>query len=197
MLLTSCGAIGLSGSSTGSMVGGTLGSILGGQVNSGYGSAIGGVVGAMAGAAIGNAMEKKAMSQQYSPSTGSSFASTRAAAEVNASTVKLENFHFVDANNNRAINSNEECKVLFDVVNTGSRAVQNVTPQLVLAQKASGINIGGATTIASIPARGKVTYSVPVVAGKVKNGEAVFQAYAVEANGAESTVIEFSLPTQK
>lgn len=203
LILSSCSSVfGISGASTGAMVGGTLGSILGNSTGR-YGSTIGGLVGTMAGAAVGNAIQKKTTEQQINRVLSNSNASQTAAVpnissmSLNTSSVRLENFHFVDANNNQAIDSGEECKVMFDVVNGGSTAVKNVTPVLELAEKAKGILLGGATTIESIPAGGKVTYSVPVVANKVKNGEAVFQAYATEGSGAVTETIEFSLATRK
>ncbi len=201
--LSSCSSVfGLSGASTGAMVGGTLGSILGNSTGR-YGSTIGGLVGTMAGAAVGNAIQKKTTEQQINRALGNSYAQQSAATpsissvSLNTSSVRLENFHFVDANNDQVINRNEECKVMFDVVNGGSTTVRNVTPVLELAEKAKGILLGGATTIESIPVGGKVTYSVPVIAKNVKNGEAIFQAYATEANGAVTETIEFSLQTRK
>jgi len=201
--LSSCSSVfGLSGASTGAMVGGTLGSILGNSTGR-YGSTIGGLVGTMAGAAVGNAIQKKTTEQQISRALGNSYSSSSAttpslsSVSLNTSAVRLQNFHFVDANGNQVIDRNEECKVMFDVVNSGSSTVYNVTPVLELASKAKGIMLGGATTISSIPAGGSVTYSVPVIAQKVKTGEAVFQAYATEASGAVSETIEFSLATQK
>lgn len=202
--LSSCSSVfGLSGASTGAMVGGTLGSILGNSTGR-YGSTLGGLVGTMAGAAVGNAIQKKTTEQQINRALGNGAAQQTgvstpnlSSVSLNTSAVRLENFHFVDANNNQAIDSGEECKVMFDVVNGGSTAVRNVTPVLELAAKAKGILLGGASTISSIPAGGKVTYSVPVVANKVKNGEAVFQAYATEQGGAVTETIEFSLATRK
>ncbi len=202
--LSSCSSVfGLSGASTGAMVGGTLGSILGNSTGR-YGSTIGGLVGTMAGAAVGNAIQKKTTEQQINRALGNSYAQQSgtntpsiSSVSLNTSSVRLENFHFVDENNDQVINRNEECKVMFDVVNGGSTTVRNVTPVLELAEKAKGILLGGATTIESIPAGGKVTYSVPLIAKNVKNGEAIFQAYATEANGAVTETIEFSLQTRK
>ena len=203
VILSSCSSVfGISGASTGAMVGGTLGSILGNSTGR-YGSTIGGLVGTMAGAAVGNAIQKKTTEQQINRALGSSNYNQTAAVpnisslSLNSSSVRLENFHFVDANNNQTIDSGEECKVMFDVVNGGSSTVRNVTPVLELAEKAKGILLGGATTIESIPAGGKVTYSVPVIAKKVKNGETIFQAYATEGSGAVTETIEFSLQTRK
>lgn len=201
--LSSCSSVfGLSGASTGAMVGGTLGSILGNSTGR-YGSTIGGLVGTMAGAAVGNAIQKKTTEQQINRVLGNSYAQQSAATpsissvSLNTSSVRLENFHFVDANNNQAIDRGEECKVMFDVVNTGNSTVRDVTPQMEVVNGAKGLLLGGATTIESIPAGERVTYSVPVIAKKVKSGEAVFQAYATEANGAVTETIEFSLPTKK
>lgn len=202
--LTSCSSVfGISGASTGAMVGGTLGSILGNNTGR-YGSTLGGLVGTMAGAAVGNAIQKKTTEQQINRVLGSGAAQqagvnapSLSAVSLNTSAVRLENFHFVDGNNNQAIDRGEACKVMFDVVNTGNSAVRDVTPQLEVVDGEKGITLGGATTISSIPAGGRVTYSVPVVARKVKSGEAVFQAYATEASGAVTETIEFSLPTRK
>ena len=202
--LSSCSSVfGLSGASTGAMVGGTLGSILGNSTGR-YGSTIGGLVGTMAGAAVGNAIQKKTTEQQINRALGNSYAQPSgtntpsiSSVSLNTSSVRLENFHFVDANNNQAIDRGEECKVMFDVVNTGNSIVRDVTPQMEVVNGAKGLLLGGATTIESIPAGERVTYSVPVIAKKVKSGEAVFQAYATEANGSVTETIEFSLPTKK
>ena len=204
LTLSSCSSVfGISGASTGAMVGGTIGSILGNSSGR-YGSTIGGLVGTMAGAAVGNAIQKKTTEQQINRVLGNSYAQqsntmmpSLSSVSLNTSSVCLENFHFVDENNNQVINRNEECKVMFDVVNTGNSTVRDVTPQLEVVNGAKGLLLGGATTISSIPARGRVSYSVPVIAKKVKNGEAVFQAYATEASGAVTETIEFSLQTSK
>lgn len=204
VILSSCSSVfGISGASTGAMVGGTLGSILGNGTGR-YGSTIGGLVGTMAGAAVGNAIQKKTTEQQINRVLSNSNAQQSgittpnlSSVSLNTSSVRLENFHFVDENNNQVINRNEECKVMFDVVNTGNSTVRDVTPQMEVVNGAKGLLLGGATTISSIPAGGRVTYSVPVIAKKVKNGEAVFQAYATEASGAVTETIEFSLTTQK
>ena len=144
VILSSCSSVfDISGASTGAMVGGTLGSILGNSTGR-YGSTIGGLVGTMAGAAVGNAIQKKTTEQQINRALGSSNYNQTAAVpnisslSLNSSSVRLENFHFVDANNNQTIDSGEECKVMFDVVNGGSSTVRNVTPVLELAEKAKG-----------------------------------------------------------
>ena len=199
-LLTSCfsqgGGLGLGAAGTGAAIGGVVGSVVGANSNSPYGSAIGTVIGTVAGAAIGNAVSKKSSGNVFGNIFGAGLVDSNNA--VATSSLSLTNFRFVDANKNQAIEAGESCQIVFDIVNNGSASVSNITPVLELTQKVKGLTVGNVKTIVSLPAKSKVTYSIPVTASTVlKNGNAPFRAYVKDGSGTNSGTQTFSIPTKQ
>jgi len=196
VVLTSCGTMGL-GTSMGAMIGGTLGSIAGDAAGGRHGSSIGGMLGSVAGMAVGAAIEEQQYRERMEKAASRTVAVTSSARPA-IELIDLDNFIYTDSNNNDTIEAGEKCQISFDVVNTGDKALTNITPILELMEENKGIKIGNPTTISKLSAHSKVTYSVPVNGtSHLKNGEAEFRAYVVDGNGNSCESREFTLPTMR
>jgi uncharacterized protein YcfJ len=196
VLFTSCYTVSMSGSpaavSAGASIGGVLGSIVGERAGGWHGSQFGSLVGTVAGAAIGNAVttprtekvvfeEKSEANPYYAPSG-----------------LQVTNIRFIDDNRNHTIDAEENCKLIFDIVNAGDYSAYNITPIIEEMSGMKHISISPSVQISYLPQGEKVRYTATVAGGKrLKSGEAVFRVYTSESNGAVSEAHEFALPTQK
>ena len=194
--LTSCYTTSMQGSpaavSAGSSIGGVLGSIVGDRAGGYHGSQFGALVGTVAGAAIGNAVttprkerivveEKQPTEPYYAPSG-----------------LRITNIRFIDDNRNHTIDADENCKLVFDIVNEGDVSAYNVTPVVEEVTDMKHIAISPSALISYLPQGDRVRYTATIAGGKrLKSGEAVFRVYTTESNGAVSEAHEFSLPTAK
>ena len=194
--LTSCYTTSMQGSpaavSAGSSIGGVLGSIVGDRAGGYHGSQFGALVGTVAGAAIGNAVttprkerivveEKQPTAPYYAPSG-----------------LRITNIRFIDDNRNHTIDADENCKLVFDIVNEGDVSAYNVTPVVEEVTDMKHIAISPSAQISYLPQGDRVRYTASIAGGKrLKSGEAVFRVYTTESNGAVSEAHEFSLPTAK
>ena len=196
VLFTSCYTVSMSGSpaavSAGASIGGVIGSIVGDRAGGWHGSQFGALVGTVAGAAIGNAVttprtkkvvvgNKSEASPYYAPSG-----------------LQVTNIRFIDDNRNHTIDAEENCKLIFDIVNAGDYSAYNITPIIEELSGMKHISISPSVQISYLPQGEKVRYTATVAGGKrLKSGEAVFRVYTSESNGAVSEAHEFALPTQK
>lgn len=196
VLFTSCYTVSMSGSpaavSAGASIGGVLGSIVGERAGGWHGSQFGSLVGTVAGAAIGNAVttprtekvviEEKSEANPYYVPSG----------------LQVTNIRFIDDNRNHTIDAEENCKLIFDIVNAGDYSAYNITPIIEELSGMKHISISPSVQISYLPQGEKVRYTATVAGGKrLKSGEAVFRVYTSESNGAVSEAHEFALPTQK
>ena len=196
VLFTSCYTVSMSGSpaavSAGASIGGVLGSIVGERAGGWHGSQFGSLVGTVAGAAIGNAVttprtekvviEEKSEANPYYVPSG----------------LQVTNIRFIDDNRNHTIDAEENCKLIFDIVNAGDYSAYNITPIIEELSGMKHISISPSVQISYLPQGEKVRYTATVAGGKrLKSGEAVFRVYTSESNGAVSEAHEFVLPTQK
>ncbi len=196
VLFTSCYTVSMSGSpaavSAGASIGGVLGSIVGERAGGWHGSQFGSLVGTVAGAAIGNAVttprtekvviEEKSEANPYYVPSG----------------LQVTNIRFIDDNRNHTIDAEENCKLIFDIVNEGDYSAYNITPIIEEVSGMKHISISPSVQISYLPQGEKVRYTATVAGGKrLKSGEAVFRVYTSESNGAVSDAHEFALPTQK
>lgn len=196
VLFTSCYTVSMSGSpaavSAGASIGGVLGSIVGERAGGWHGSQFGALVGTVAGAAIGNAVttprtekvviEEKSEANPYYVPSG----------------LQVTNIRFIDDNRNHTIDAEENCKLIFDIVNAGDHSAYNITPIVEEMSGMKHISISPSVQISYLPQGEKVRYTATVAGGKrLKSGEAVFRVYTSESNGAVSEAHEFVLPTQK
>ena len=196
VLFTSCYTVSMSGSpaavSAGASIGGVIGSIVGDRAGGWHGSQFGSLVGTVAGAAIGNAVttprtekvviEEKSEANPYYVPSG----------------LQVTNIRFIDDNRNHTIDAEENCKLIFDIVNAGDHSAYNITPIIEELSGMKHISISPSVQISYLPQGEKVRYTATVAGGKrLKSGEAVFRVYTSESNGAVSEAHEFALPTQK
>ena len=196
VLFTSCYTVSMSGSpaavSAGASIGGVLGSIVGERAGGWHGSQFGALVGTVAGAAIGNAVttprtekvviEEKSEANPYYVPSG----------------LQVTNIRFIDDNRNHTIDAEENCKLIFDIVNAGDHSAYNITPIIEELSGMKHISISPSVKISYLPQGEKVRYTATIAGGKrLKSGEAVFRVYTSESNGAVSEAHEFALPTQK
>ena len=199
-LLSSCYTASMKGSpaavAAGSSIGGVLGSIVGDRAGGYHGSQFGELLGTVAGAAIGNAVttprqEKIVVEEKRSESIP-------AESYYAPSGLRITNIRFVDDNRNHTIDAEENCKLVFDIVNEGDVSAYNITPIIEELTEMKHLTISPSVQISYLPQGDRVRYTATIAGGKrLKSGEAVFKVYTTESNGAVSEAHEFSLPTAK
>ena len=198
MMFTSCYTTSMQGSpaavSAGVSIGGVLGSIVGDRAGGWRGSQFGALVGTVAGAAIGNAIttprqEKPVECYEENASVETYYA---------PSGLRITNIRFIDDNRNQVIDAEENCKLVFDIVNEGEVPAYNVTPIVEEISGMKHLTISPSAQISYMPKGNRIRYTATIAGGKrLKTGEAVFRVYTSESNGALSDSHEFSLPTAR
>ncbi|MBO5251434.1 MAG: hypothetical protein J6B31_05495 [Bacteroidaceae bacterium] len=198
MMFTSCYTTSMQGSpaavSAGASIGGVLGSIVGDRAGGWQGSQFGALVGTVAGAAIGNAIttprqEKSVECYEENASVETYYA---------PSGLRITNIRFIDDNRNQVIDAEENCKLVFDIVNEGEVPAYNVTPIVEEISGMKHLTISPSAQISYMPKGNRIRYTATIAGGKrLKTGEAVFRVYTSESNGALSDSHEFSLPTAR
>lgn len=196
LTLTSCYTISMQGSpaavSASASIGGVLGSIVGDRAGGWNGSQFGALVGTVAGAAIGNAVSTP-RTEKVVVETASSSSYYYA-----PSGLCITNIRFIDDNRNHTIDAEENCKLVFDIVNEGDVSAYNITPIIEEVTEMKHIGISPSVQISYLPQGDRVRYTATIAGGKrLKTGEVVFRVYTTESNGAVSEAHEFSLPTAK
>ena len=112
--------------------------------------------------------------------------------------LRVTNIRFIDDNRNHTIDAEENCKLVFDIVNEGDVSAYNITPIIEEVSGMKHIAISPSAQISYLPQGDRVRYTATIAGGKrLKSGEAVFRVYTTESNGAISATHEFSLPTAK
>ena len=178
--------------SAGASIGGMLGSIVGDRAGGLQGSQFGALLGTVAGAAIGNSVTTP-RTEKVPVNEGACLNSDYA-----TSGLRITNIRFIDDNRNQIIDAEENCKLIFDIVNEGDVSAYNITPIIEEVTGVKYIGISQSVQISYLPQFEKVRYTATIVGGKrLKTGEAVFRVYTIESNGSVSDAHEFSLPTQK
>lgn len=182
--------------SAGASIGGVLGSIVGDRAGGWHGSQFGALVGTVAGAAIGNAVttprqEKVIVEERYPEQNP-------VESYYAPSGLRITNIRFIDDNRNHTIDAEENCKLVFDIVNEGDVSAYNITPIVEEVTEMKHISISPSAQISYLPQGDRVRYTASIAGGKrLKSGEAFFRVYTTESNGAVSEAHEFSLPTAK
>ena len=180
--------------SAGASIGGVLGSIVGDRAGGWQGSQFGALVGTVAGAAIGNAVttpRQERVEESYPERIPSE-------SYYAPSGLRITNIRFIDDNRNHIIDAEENCKLVFDIVNAGDVSAYNITPVIEEMTGMKYLGISPSAQISYLPQGDRVRYTATIVGGKrLKAGEAVFRVYTTESNGAVSEAHEFTLPTAK
>lgn len=201
LLLSSCYTSRMQGSpaavSAGASIGGVLGSIVGDRTGGYFGSQFGALIGTVAGAAVGNAITTPRKEKVYE--TEQPRQDNRSSESYYApSGLQITNIRFIDENRNQTIDADEQCKLIFDIVNNGEVAAYNVTPIVEEVSGMKHVEVSPSAQISYMPVGNRIRYTAVVQGGKrLKTGEAVFRVYTSESNGALSDTHEFAIPTAK
>ena len=178
----------------GASIGGSIGNAVGGLIGEnnrgwrgGYrGSAIGTIVGTIAGAAIGNALTTPRQQSQDEY------------VERPLSNLRVRNIRFIDDSRNQIIESGENSKIIFEIVNEGNSAVYNVIPLVEEVGGMKNLYISPSVMIEQINPGEGIRYTANVYAGKkVKDGEAVFRVAVSDNADRLEDFQEFAIPTQR
>lgn len=210
IILSGCGtsqmAVGdpnavLVGAAIGSNVGGAIGGLIGdsnGGWRGGYrGSAIGTIIGTIAGAAIANAATAPKKQEEYSyriertqPYPPQSGRQPQASAIDH---LRIRNIRFIDDSRNHVINSGENCKVIFEIMNEGNKTAYNVVPVVVETTGMKRIYISPSVMIEQITPRNGVKYTANISAGeRIKTGNVTIRIAIADEYGDEYDWQEFS-----
>ncbi len=199
----------------GASIGGSLGNAVGGLIGEnnrgwrgGYrGSAIGTIVGTIAGAAIGNAItapkEEKREDIYIPPAEEEVYVETRRVykrpqVQRPMAQLKLHKIRFIDDDRNQIINAGENSKIIFEVMNEGSKVVRNVVPVVEQVGKMKHIHISPSVMVEEILPGEGIRYTASVYAGeRLKNGEVTFRVAVSDEYGNICDSQEFTLPTQR
>lgn len=206
LVLCGCGstyqaATTMAGASIGGNVGGAIGGLVGRNRHwdGGYrGSAIGTLVGTLAGAAIGGAVgsaqERKAQAYQaeeqpvYTPRTDSS--------PSGVGYLQIRNIRFIDENRDHVIQSEEQSKVIFEIINTSHETVFNAVPIVQTDNKR--IYVSPSVMIEQIEPHNGIKYTAHLKGGKrLKDGEVTIHIAVADYEGTEYDWQEFTLPTRR
>lgn len=195
----------LSGAAIGGNVGGAIGGLIG-ESNKGWrggyrGSAIGTIVGTIAGAAIANAATAPKQTEEYGyrvERTQPVNPHPRERASAAIDNLRIHNIRFIDDGRDHVINSGENCKVIFEIMNEGNRTAFNVVPVVAETTGMKRIYISPSVMIEQINPNEGVKYTAAISAGeRIKTGEVIIRLAVADANGQEYDWQEFSLPTQR
>ncbi len=166
------------------------------------GSAIGTIIGTIAGAAIANAATAPKKQEEYSyriertqPYPPQSGRQPQASAIDH---LRIRNIRFIDDSRNHVINSGENCKVIFEIMNEGNKTAYNVVPVVVETTGMKRIYISPSVMIEQITPRNGVKYTANISAGeRIKTGNVTIRIAIADEYGDEYDWQEFSLPTQR
>ena len=166
------------------------------------GSAIGTIIGTIAGAAIANAATAPKKQEEYSyriertqPYPPQSGRQPQASAIDH---LRIRNIRFIDDSRNHVINSGENCKVIFEIMNEGNKTAYNVVPVVAETTGMKRIYISPSVMIEQITPRNGVKYTANISAGeRIKTGNVTIRIAIADEYGDEYDWQEFSLPTQR
>lgn len=206
LILCGCGstyqaATTMAGASIGGNVGGAIGGLVGSNRHwdGGYrGSAIGTLVGTLAGAAIGGAVgsaqERKA--QAYQVEEQSIYTSHTDSSPSGVGYLQIRNIRFIDENRNHVIQSEEQSKVIFEIINTSHETVFNAVPIVQTDNKR--IYVSPSVMIEQIEPHNGIKYTAHLKGGKrLKDGEVTIHIAVADYEGTEYDWQEFTLPTRR
>lgn len=112
--------------------------------------------------------------------------------------LEIRNARFVDANQDNLLNRNETCKIIFEVVNNGSRPLYDIVPTVVETTGNKHVLISPSIHVEKIGPGKAIRYTAMVKAdSRLKDGMTCFCVSVVQGNKAISKVNEFKIPTSK
>lgn len=112
--------------------------------------------------------------------------------------LEIVNARFVDANQDNKLNRGETCKLIFEVMNRGSKPVYDVVPTVVETTGNRHIYISPNIHVEKIDAGKGIRYTAMVKAdNRLKDGTARFCVSVLHGNESISKVNEFNIPTSR
>ena len=168
LTMSSCYTTSMQGSpaavSAGASIGGVLGSIVGDRAGGWQGSQFGALVGTVAGAAIGNAVttprqERVVVEESYPERIPSE-------SYYAPSGLRITNIRFIDDNRNHTIDAEENCKLVFDIVNEGDVSAYNITPIIEEMTGLKHLAVSPSAQISYLPQGDRVRYTATIAGGK-------------------------------
>ena len=132
-----------------------------------------------------------------------SFPSSSSVSELNEKlsycpNLEIINARFVDDNQDGKLNRGETCKLIFEVMNRGTKPVYDVVPTVVETTGNRHIYISPNIHVEKIDAGKGIRYTAMVKAdNRLKDGTARFCVSVLHGNEAISKVNEFNIPTSK
>lgn len=108
----------------------------------------------------------------------------------------IVNARFVDDNEDRKLNRNETCKIIFEIVNHSNQTVYDVVPTVVETTRNKHIFISPSIHVEHIAPGKGVRYTAMVKAdNRLKDGNARFCVSVIHGDKSISKVNEFNIPT--
>lgn len=113
--------------------------------------------------------------------------------------LEIKNARFVDANQDRTINRDELCKVIFEVWNNSNRTLRDVQPIVIEETGNKHLGISPTIHVEQLEPGKAIRYTALVKASKkLKPGKAIFRVAAVSGNNIPvSEPMFFNIPTDK
>lgn len=112
--------------------------------------------------------------------------------------LEIVNARFVDSNQDNVLSSNETCKLIFEVKNTGKQTVYDVVPTVVETTGNKHIYISPNIHVEKIEPGSGIRYTAMVKADRrLKDGTARFCVSVIHDGKAISKVNEFNIPTRR
>ncbi len=112
--------------------------------------------------------------------------------------LEILNARFVDNNQDYRLNSDELCKVIFEIHNNSNVTLYDLQPMVVETTGMKNIYISNSIHVEEIQPGQALRYTAMVKSGKLKAGVANFRIYAVQGNGKiVSKVSAFNVTTAK
>lgn len=207
LLCTSCattqnaGAV-MTGAAIGNNVGGTIGGLLGdgsgGRHGAFRGSSIGSLIGTVAGAVIANEMTKPREEKAPEEVHTHRRPAQSHVQSLNNAQLKIRNIRFIDQNRNHTINSQEVCKIIFEIVNESNRPAHNVVPIVEEVSGMKHIYISPSTMVERLAPHDGIRYTATLESGKrIKDGHAIVRVAVANEYGEEADWQEFEIPTRR
>lgn len=204
LVMSSCntytGAGAYGGAALGSVFGSAIGGLTGGHRGSDVGTLIGMTSGAIVGAAIGSEADK----QQQEAAAARSAARDRSYSQSDVvrlepqPMVEINNTRFVDENKNERINSEETCKLIFDIYNRCDEDLHDLVPVVEFAQANPNMRISPSEHIDILAPDEGIRYTAMIQSNnKVRRGEVKIRI-TVEMDGElVSKTYEVTIPTAR
>ena len=132
--------------------------------------------------------------ERYSLSTGGSEIQTLSPGSEG---IEIRNIRFLDANDDGAINSNEMCRVIFEVYNHTSKTLYDLQPTVNEVSGSKRIYISPGVSVSQLEPNKGIRYTAQVKSLKMKDGSVRFNVAVLHNNKVVSNISEFAVATAK